>query len=509
MASRSARKRSQAGRVAPFEGKPRRILGYARVSSALQARGSSLDSQQASMRAHAVRLGMEVAHFYVEAESSVREKLEFRVQMQALLAEVRAGDLVLCDKLDRWSRDPEFSYQSIRQILEAGARFYSVSDGCDPSTNEGDSMLNFRIAFAREEHKRIRERTVGQRQGLRDQGYYTEGNPPFGYRRALGKGERNPQKKNTLVIEAAEAEVVREVFRLCAAGRSIDKIAADLDITRDLVTGMLGRRLYVGEIENTEGAWIAGKHPPLIDADLYDRAQAALSARRLGGPRPRDHRGTTAGWILRDVARCALCGARMASAFAGRQADGSYRRHYYRCAHDEADRERRGLTRCKAPFVAVAAIEAEAEALVLERLAELREELAAPPKATPRKTLDEAELADKRAKLARKRERFLEAFGDGLMTRDELRERIAKLDAEALRIDAAVAAAKRQNPLEDAARRRSILRTVSKIRAAWAKAKPEVRRTEIVEQLVVEARMAAGRELEIVWRSAEELAERA
>ena len=42
-------------------------------------------------------------------------------------------------------------------------------------------MLGFRILFAREEHKRIRQCMVGTRQLLRDRGYYVEGLPPFGY----------------------------------------------------------------------------------------------------------------------------------------------------------------------------------------------------------------------------------------------------------------------------------------------------------------------------------------
>lgn len=63
---------------------------------------------------------MSVAEFYVEAASSLREKAEHRHQMQRLLAAVRAGDLVLCDKLDRWSRDPEFSYRSAEVLALRG-----------------------------------------------------------------------------------------------------------------------------------------------------------------------------------------------------------------------------------------------------------------------------------------------------------------------------------------------------------------------------------------------------
>jgi DNA invertase Pin-like site-specific DNA recombinase len=52
--------------------------------------------------------------FYVESESAIHEKNEKREKIRALMSEVRKGDLVLCDKVDRWSRDPEFTYRSIR-----------------------------------------------------------------------------------------------------------------------------------------------------------------------------------------------------------------------------------------------------------------------------------------------------------------------------------------------------------------------------------------------------------
>jgi site-specific DNA recombinase len=180
--------------------RPRRVLGYARVSSELQGQGSSLRDQQATIAAYAKAQGIPAPTFYVESESAIHEKNERRERIRALQSEVRAGDLVVCDKIDRWSRDPEFTYRSIREILSAGASFYAVGDQCDPSTPEGDTMLNFRVLFAKEEHKRIKARMVGTRRTLRDQGYYVEGTPPFGYRRSLPKGHKGPEK-NVLAIE--------------------------------------------------------------------------------------------------------------------------------------------------------------------------------------------------------------------------------------------------------------------------------------------------------------------
>jgi DNA invertase Pin-like site-specific DNA recombinase len=465
----------------------RRILAYARVSSEDQARGSSLQDQQNAIAAYAKGIGCKVWRSYVEAESAVHEKIERREQIRALMAEVRSGDLVVVDKLDRWSRDAEFSYGSIRRILEAGASFYSVAESLDPSTREGDTALGFRILFAREEAKRIKERMVGTRRLLRDRGYYCEGLPPYGYRRAHPKGHKGAEK-NILVVDAKEADTVRRIFRLCVAGTSLQKIADTVELKRDRVHDVLHSRVFLGEILNTRGTWIKALHPAIVDADTFTRAQAAIASRLLGGARPRGTPSETSDWILRDVAKCAHCGATMGAAYAGPL---DARRYYFKC-----------LKRCTSRYVPVRAVELEANSAIVARLEALREELGREPKRPPVKPAED--FAGRRVKLQKKRERFLEAFGDDLMTRDELRAAMAKLDADTLKIDSAEQAAKKTNPIDEPEVRRSTLRRVRAIRLAWSKATPAERRA-IVGHLATAAKIAAGEPCSFVWRDVGEL----
>jgi DNA invertase Pin-like site-specific DNA recombinase len=467
----------------------RRVLGYARVSSELQGQGSSLRDQQVTIAAYSKAQCLPEPLFYVESESAIHEKNERRERIRTLMSEVRAGDIVVCDKIDRWSRDPEFTYRSIREILSAGASFYAVGDQCDPSTPEGDTMLNFRVLFAKEEHKRIKARMVGTRRILRDQGYYVEGVPPFGYRRSLPKGHKGPDK-NVLRVEEREAELVRRAFHLCIRGQSLTKIAAALALTRDRVRHVLRSRVHLGEIQDTRGQWIKAKHPPMIDVATFSRAQAALDKRRLMGPHPRSTPSETSTWILRDVARCNRCGARMSAAYAGpREA----RRYYYKCSHA-----------CAKGCVRVRDVEAQANPLIVARLKELKEELAREPKRAARAPVPD--FGARRAQLQRRRDKYLEAFADDLMTREELRTRMSKLDADALRIDGEEHAATRSTPLTDPSARRSALREVGVIAKAWARARPEARR-EIVGHLALSARMGPGEQAPTFeWRSAQDLA---
>jgi DNA invertase Pin-like site-specific DNA recombinase len=477
--------------------RPRRTLGYARVSSAAQAEGSSLRDQQAAIEAYAGQRGLSVTRFFVEAESAIHEKIERREQIKALMNDVREGDLVLCHRLDRWSRDPEFTYGSVRKILAAGASFYAVEDQCDPSTPEGDTMLGFRVLFAREEHKRIKQRLVGTRSLLADRGYYVTGQPPRGYRRQDVKGA----ERNVLVVVPEEAKLVRRVFKMYVAGRSMRDIADELGENVDFVKDTLERRTYLGEVRNSRGEWIKGLHEPIIDATLFARARAACDERRYGPPRM--GRATrTDGWILRDVARCARCGAKMSAGWAKD-------RDYYACSRRCSTKGNRATN---GSWVRVQPVEEEAAEMVAARLLELRGELARPPRRE--KSIDEPIIARlaKRDRLMKKRERYLEAFSDGHMSRAELATALGKVDAELQRLDAEEALASRTSALERPKYRRDMLRELQAIQLAWERATDGERGDRrigraIVNRLVVAVAIGAGVLPAPRWRPLEALAE--
>lgn len=476
--------------------RPRRVLGYARVSSAEQALGTSLADQQAAITAFAASRGLTVTRFYVESESGGRARLEHREQMQSLMRDVRDGDLVLVDKIDRWSRDAEFSYGSVRKILELDAGFYAVAERIDPSTSEGDSAMSFRILFAREEHKRIRQRTVGTRNLLRDQGYYVEGTPPFGYQRAKPKGWKGVEK-NRLVVVPEQAALVKRMFRMAAAGSSLAQIASALNVGKYRVHHCLRNRHYLGEVRNSRGEWMPGTHEALVSPDTFERANRLLAERKLGGPRPRDAIAETNTWVLRDLARCALCGAKMGPAYAGPK--GPKRRHYYRCVRSC---ESRGPRVTRRSFVPVREADGKVGALILARLGELREELARGPELTGPSTAD---LETRRRKLEKKRERHLEAHAEELMTRDELRKALARLDAERLRLAAEEAALAAQNALASAEVRRETLRELAKLEEGWRGAPPAGKR-EIAAQLATAVHLHGDRDPVPAWRPLSELA---
>jgi len=467
----------------------RRVFGYARVSSDDQAKGASLDAQRESIRRHAVSLGLDVDDWFVEAESGSFANLDQRAQRTRLLASIRNGDLVLVDKIDRWSRDRSVALADVKTVLAAGASFYAIAENLDPSTREGDFMLGFRSILAHEDRERIIERLVGARTRLRADGYYAEGLAPYGYERSAARGVHD-REKNVLRVIDDEAKKVRKAFRLCIDGSSLSAIGQALEIGRDRAQSILASRVYLGEVKDRAGRWIKGRHKAIIDADTFVAAQRAIQSRRLGGARSRGG-AETDGWLLRDVAACGMCGARMSSAFVGPH---DARRYYYRCAK-----------RCVKPtrYIRVDFVEEQGETAIAERLESLAELLAKEPK-----TISAApviDLADRRARIQRRREKNHEAFASDLMTRDELRVALGKLDAESLKLDAEEKAANRKPALADANARRSALAQVQTMRSAWKALSPAEKRA-IATKLISSARMTAGKICIFQWKSPSELA---
>jgi DNA invertase Pin-like site-specific DNA recombinase len=465
---------------------PRRVFGYARVSSIAQAQGTSLADQQASITAYAKARGLTVTKFFVETESGIREKTEQREQISRLMAEVRKGDLVLCDKLDRWSRDPGFSHTSIQRITDMGASFYAVSDALDPDSREGGMMLSVRAMIAKEEHTRIRERTVGTRMLLRDAGYYVEGVTPFGYQRPP-KQRGDNAARNVLILHEENAAKVRRMFELSAAGMKLREVAAQVGESRDRVWSVLRNRIHTGFMTSSKGELIRGRHPAIVSVSLFERSRAKLEGRRNGGARPRSTPSRTMPWIIRDVARCLVCGARMTSAYGGEPV---YRVDYYLC-------NGRKKKVCTARLVRRDQVEPTFAGLVADRICELRDELAREPATVAR---NETDTEARRERLARKRARTLEAFTDGLMDRDAMREAVGRIDIDLARLDETDAP--KQAPTREV--RRAMLREVGNLRLAWSKADDKERRA--IVNIVTEAALIERDKSPVAkWKPADEV----
>jgi hypothetical protein len=144
--------------------------------------------------------------------------------------------------------------------------------------------------------------------------------------------------------------------------------------------------------------------------------------------------------------------------------------------------------------------------MMVARFVELRAELARgaepEPEAAPAKVID---FALEKARLQKRRERYIEAFADAGMTKEELRASLAKVDEARTRLDAKEAAQRHQAPLATAQRRRDVLDRVKSLVKAWKAATPAQRR-ELLNIFATAVRIEHGRPPVVDWRTPAELA---
>jgi DNA invertase Pin-like site-specific DNA recombinase len=472
---------------------PNRVLVYVRVSGQEQGRhGTSLDGQQKAAQSYCALRGWPEPEFFVEVESAGAEKIERRSELRRLLHEVKPGDTVVVAALDRWSRDIVFAVQSVRELVARKIGWISIVDNIDASTSSGDSTLGIMAWVADGERKRIRERTVGRKRELRAEGKYVEGRLPYGYHRS----------GRALALYEPEAAIVREAFRMCNAGWSVREIAEELASTTSerwegwRVHNLLTNRIYLGEISTPDGkVTVHRTHEAIVDVSTFDRAQAAMQKRRQGHHKIGDPSARTRNWLMFGIAACAICGARMGSAY-GNGID------YYVCCN------RRNRGECRAAYVRVDAADAMAALQIEQHLTELRHALARTGSSAKEQASTRASVEAKRKRCEDRAKRATQLAVDGLLSPAELREQKERIERELREIDAEEERVKRAEKATAPEARRALLERVDVLRAVWARmTAPE--RSRVLGLLASEVRLTAGASPEIVWRTTGELAEEA
>ena len=349
--------------------KRKKVIGYARVSAALQEDGTSLDTQTSAIISLAASMGYEI-----DPEDVLREVKTGVTVDRPVLDKIRgmaaAGELsaLFVYNTDRFSRDPVDLLVLIREFNARGAEVHFVRDPSDDSPF--GELVKFILGFSsNQEHAKIRERTWNGRIAVARAGRVPTGSPHgiFGY-------DYDKATKARLVNEE-ESEVVRRIFGIYVDGWSMYRIAKKLNQEgvptkrgmlwtgggiRDVLSNTSYISLdYYGKTKEVVGAdgkrkrvavpreeWIEirGYTPAIISEPIFQKAQERLEAtqERFQGKNARRH-------ILTGIAVCGMCGTWIS----GNGGDGKHR--YYRC--NQRREKYAGVTdpeRCSAVGIAMA-----------------------------------------------------------------------------------------------------------------------------------------------------------
>lgn len=217
-----------------------------------------------------------------------------RPGLKQLLADVRAGavDVVVVYKVDRLTRSLSDFAEIVKAFDASGVSFVSVTQAFNTTSSMGRLTLNMLLSFAQFEREVTGERIRDKIAASKAKGMWMGGVAPLGY------DLPNDKTSRALVVNEAEAELVRHVFSRYLELGSVHQLTAELNAqgrTTKAWTAASGKamggrpfepggvyhvlrnRTYLGEITH-RGESHPGRHQAIVDAETFARADALLKS---------------------------------------------------------------------------------------------------------------------------------------------------------------------------------------------------------------------------------------
>ena len=285
-----------------------------------------------------------------------------RPGVQRLMQDIEAGkvDCVVVHRVDRLSRSLLDFAKLMEMFDQRGVAFVSVTQRFDTTSSMGRLTLNILLSFAQFEREIIAERIRDKISAAKKRGQWIGGQPFLGY--------DIDRERKRLIVNPAEAEIVREIFQAFIRTRSTLMVARELNAkgyrTKQYKTIKNGKilggkrwnkvyvyrvvtcRKYLGEVVH-KGQSYPGEHEAILDRRLWDDAQRimaenyhsrAMKTRQKSPP------------LLTGIIWCGHCGKAMGASQTNRRGK---RYRYYVCNHAEKN----GYDACPVKSVAAGQIE--------------------------------------------------------------------------------------------------------------------------------------------------------
>jgi site-specific DNA recombinase len=394
---------------------------YCRVSTAAQTEKYSLGAQQSILADYCKREGHST-EFFEDAGIS-GETIAARPEFQRLLRKVEAGkfDVVLAVDQDRYSRDLT-DWQKIKQTFrKAHVRWGTPSSWL----HDNEFIVDINSAVAAEEKRKILARTMRGKIEAARRGKHP-GTPPFGY----------SKDKGMLAVLEPEAKVVRRIFKMAQSGKAIRAITRALNsaglptpsmgngthvvsATWDHVTvsRLLRSKVYVGQAH--WGA-VPMTVPPIVSQEDFDAVQPMLESNSAFTKRHQKHE-----YLVKGLLFCE-CGARM---YGHSNDHGKWR--YYFCSKN-CGRFKNAVAGTIERQAFTDAYKLLSDHKVVRDL--YRKQKAADPERTALADAMSA-INEELERLPVERKRVMDAYQHGAGDVDDLKKRLARIDARQVRLE--------------------------------------------------------------------------
>lgn len=330
--------------------KKRRVAGYARVSTDHDEQFTSYEAQIDYYTNYInSRDDWEFVSVYTD-EGISGTGIKKRIGFQTMIDDALTGkiDLIVTKSVSRFARNTVDSLTTIRKLKENGIECYFEKENIWTFDGKGELLITIMSSLAQEESRSISENcTWGQRKR------FSDGKVSVAYSRFLGY-DKGPDGR--MIINPAEAETVKKIYRLFLEGMTPYGISRQLEADGDLspshkpkwnattVKRILSNEKYKGDalLQKTytvdyftkktkvnEGEipqyYVEGDHEAIIDPAVFDRVQIELEKRCSGKNR---HSGVH---DFSGKIKCGQCGSWYGSKVW--HSTDKYRKVIWRCNH--------------------------------------------------------------------------------------------------------------------------------------------------------------------------------
>lgn len=440
---------------------PLRVAAYCRVSTEREDQVNSLRSQQSYFRTYIEsQTGWVLAEVYADeglSGTSTRKREAFNRMVRD--GEKGQFQLILTKEVSRFARNTVDALEYTRRLKRSGIGVRFINDNIDTRDNDGELRLTIMASMAQEESRKTSERVKWGQKRRMEAGVVFGNDSTFGYE----------TREGALYLREREAEVVRHIYhKFLNEGKGTHVIARELyeegiapprtatgKWSSVMVRRILHNEKYAGDllqkkfvttdflthrkVENRgleEQIYLKDHHPAIVDRPTWEATQEELS--RRSATQKDKSRYSNRYWCSGKV-RCGDCASRFIPRRTKRPNGDIYLAWgcHDRVQYGNWKREGAGeQSRCKMRMVNDKTLRA-CVGYVLGRLALDADAIAAEVVEELRQVQEDQEgISDLRrlkarlAETAGKKERVMDAFFSGTISRAEMLQMKERYDRE-------------------------------------------------------------------------------
>jgi site-specific DNA recombinase len=288
-------------RIEPIEakGKKQRVCAYARVSTDSIEQGESFENQVITYE-RLIKSNPEYEFIGVYADQGISGTSENRPEFQRMMEDCRNGkiDLIITKSISRFARNTTIVLNYTRELKQLGIGVYFEENNINTLSAEGELMMTVLASFAQEESRSISENnkwSIGKR--------FERGEGMINTTRFMGYDK---DKTGDLVINKAEAKIVRRIFEMYLSGEGCHRIAKILNdegiktITgskwhSSTIKGMLINEKYKGDFHiqkyytpegkrnhtvknngEVKSFYVSENHPAIVSEEEWQQVQELM-----------------------------------------------------------------------------------------------------------------------------------------------------------------------------------------------------------------------------------------